>query len=255
MAFFLLVGLVNGNNPVKSIIIRHDGGAEEYRLLYKYYRTPERVNALIENGKMISALGIHNQDEINEKSKLYNEEATRLPMGIGFADKMFFNETSYRKNEFGNNYQWCLPEYYDNVESLFDNLKENKWDSWQILLYDTSIKNWTVGYDRVPLKNVIIKRFEDNPVVFDGNGWEYVDKEKIPLARERLINEMNDIDNFIRLRDKVEVKSDIDSELLQKYNELVILAASKGLKITGINYEPIIEKTYVSSDDMEGKSK
>ena len=66
MAFFLLVGLVNGNNPVKSIIIRHDGGAEEYRLLYKYYRTPERVNALIEKMKLM-----RNQNYIMKKQHVY----------------------------------------------------------------------------------------------------------------------------------------------------------------------------------------
>ena len=50
MSLNLLIGRKNLDGTITEITVREDGSDNHDKLLYKYYRTPGRVSALINNG-------------------------------------------------------------------------------------------------------------------------------------------------------------------------------------------------------------
>ena len=69
MAINMYIGYKKPNGAVSAIYARVDGGEDQNKLFYKYYRTPERVSALIKSGSTRSALGIYisKREEIDDR--------------------------------------------------------------------------------------------------------------------------------------------------------------------------------------------
>ncbi len=241
MATSLLIGYKNADGTIEAICTRMDGGVDEEKLLYKYYRTPQRVKALVNNGYAISSLGISiSKDEVNPNSHLYNEEVANLPINIGFPEDDFYPSCNY--------YSRCgekikeKPLKYADEEAFFD-AADKIWFSTQcIFLYDSVKQIWTEGYDKIDLRTAILNTFDDDCEC------DYDSKEEIEKAKQELINSLNEIDSFVEKR-KGECQKTLVNinenlfldypELYTKYAELVKLAISKGIVVNADFYKPI----------------
>ena len=240
----LLIGIKAPEGYIKATIVARDGGSHEERLLYKFYRTADRVNALVESKFIITALGMHlRKTELDRTSPSYNKEVTMLPVYIGFPDEMFYHDTSYKWIP-GKGYVQSYIDYFSNEEKFYDAAKK-EFSDCDVVLFDTATKEWLVGIDKKPLRQAILDQFDEEPFYFDERGYEGLSKpDEIARERDNLIAQMDAIDEFIEkrnerttfLEEKYYTKMD-DDELLQKYNSLVNLAYSKGIKITGCFYE------------------
>ncbi len=239
MAVNLLIGYKNADGTVDSIVSRMNGGVDQERLFYKYYRTPERVKALITNGSGLSSLGIYiSDDEFNPNSPLFNKEALMLPLNIGFPEEDFHQKCSFYYSTENRKYIMYAPDKCPNEKSFFKDADDN--DFWEdyVFLYDSATKQWTVGYDKKNLRSAIIDTFDE----------ECYDEGYDDYDREELIRALDEIDKFIAKRDSKE--NDVcfvntnDSVLLTypklyaKYNELVRLAEKEGIKIAADFYKP-----------------
>ena len=238
MAINLLIGYKNADGTVDSILSRQDGGVDEERLFYKYYRTPERVKALIMNGSGLSSLGINiSDDELNPNSPLFNKEVLMLPLNIGFPENDFYQKCKHYYSTKERKTIKYAPYKNNNEESFFEEAKEDGFSEECVLLYDSIIKQWTVGYDKKNLRTAII----------DSCHERYDDGEE-EMEPEELLQALDEIDKFIAKRDSKE--NDVcfvntnDSVLLTypklyaKYNELVRLAEKEGIKIAADFYKP-----------------
>lgn len=254
MGIYLCIGNKKSNGFVNAIFARRDGGLDEAKLFYKYYRTPKRVNALVKSGSTRSALGIYISDEeLNNNSPLYNEEVTMLPLYIGqgeedsiisFADKSFYKNKHYSDLD----YKDPVGTFsYENVESFYDTAKKDEFLSDCVYLYDSDTREWYRGFERKPLKDAILEDYErmskDN----------YDTQEEIDTNREKLIKYMEEIEQYIKGRENnrpVFVDSNTgemaivqDNRLLMKYQDLVMYAKSIGLIIDGCSISKEMENT------------
>ena len=225
MAIFGTLAIMNKDGKVKAVFPRLDGGANMEKLLYKYYRTPERINALMDYGCKINSIGIRiSKRELDPNSKLYNREASLLPLHIGFDDKDFYQEVGFYDRE-------EEPSYYSSIQLLeLEALRDGYYES-SVFIYDENDRQWYYGFNKKPLRQLIIHQFDEEP---DCDEDEYYDE------RFKLINQLDEIDEYINLRDNgnyLEGMEDLDPEVLSKYNELVLLARKKGIAVTGCTYE------------------
>ena len=240
MAVNMLIGYKNADGTVDSIISRVDGGVDQEKLFYKYYRTPERVKALIMNGSGLSSLGIYiSDDELNPSSPLFNKEVLTLPLNIGFPEDDFYQKCSFYYSPENRKYIKHAPDKYSNEKLFYKDADDNNFWGEYVFLYDSATKQWTEGYDKYDLRNAIIDTFDEE---CDDEGYDDYD-------REELIRALDEIDKFIAKRDSRE--NDIcfansnDSVLLNypklyaKYNELVRLAEKEGIKIVANFYKPV----------------
>ena len=241
MAINMYIGYKKPNGAVSAIYARVDGGEDQDKLLYKYYRTPERVSALIKSGSTKSALGIYisKTEEINTRSALYNEEVMKLPLYVGSAgeDSMIsFAEDNFYEHKDGNS-----EEIYDygSVEDFYADAKKVDFGEDYVYLFDSKSCEWTVGYNGKTLKEVIIENFDEN------SEYNYDSSEKIEHDKKILIDNIDRIDQFIADRAKIGpcfIDSNNgnpinipDGKLLIKYHDLYMYA-----KALGINFEGII---------------
>lgn len=234
MAINMYIGYKKPNGSVSAIYARVDGGEDQNKLFYKYYRTPERVSALIKSGSTSSALGIYisKTEEINERSPLYNEEVMMLPLYVGSAgeDSMIsFAEDEFYESKTGNS-----REFYDygSVEAFYADIKEIGFYEDYVYLFDSKSREWTVGYNGKTLKEVIIENFDEDSEDYDSHD------------RETLIANIAEIDQFIADRAKTGPNfidgntgnnfNIRDGKLLMKYHDFCMYARSKGFNIEGI---------------------
>ena len=234
MAKNMYIGYKKPNGSVSAICARVDWGEDQNKLFYKYYRTPERVSALIKSGSTRSPLGIYisETEEFNERSPLYNEEVMMLPLYVGSAgvDGMIsFAEDKFCKNKDGNS-----GEFYDygSVEAFYDDTKKIGIFEDCVYLFDSESCEWTVGYNGKKLKDVIIENFDKYSEYYDSHDGE------------TLIANIAEIDQFIADRAKTgphlidgntgDIFNIRDDELLKKCYDLYMCARSKGFNIEGI---------------------
>ena len=153
-----MIGYKNEDGSVDSIFVqkfidKNDQVVDYYKLLYKYYRTPERVRALIRKGNICNELGIYlGDEEFQEGSPFYNEEATKLPLFIGYSDDDFAG--------FGDFNDACVNVKYSSVDSFYRDAINSDYDDINILLFDSK---WYVGVGKEELRNVMIG------FAYDGN--------------------------------------------------------------------------------------
>ena len=241
MAVNLLIGYKNADGTIESICPRMDGWADEEKLLYKYYRTPQRVKALVNNGYAISSLGISiSKDEVNPNSHLYNEEVANLPINIGFPEDDFYPSCNYYSDH-GEKIEE-KPLKYADEEAFFDKADSIWFSSQCIFLYDSVTQTWTEGYDKIDLRTAILNTFDDECQ------YEYDSEEEIKKAKQELLNSLNEIDSFIEKRKNGSKKILVDinqnlfldyPEIYEKYAELVKLAISKGVIVNVNFYKPV----------------
>ena len=209
MAIYMTIGYKDYDGSVFSIYALTDGWSPEDKLLYKYYRTKERVWALIKNGSNRDKLGIYiSPDEINEESPSHNREVTMLPLGIGneeedplitFSDNKFFffflkeRRTGHIRN-------------YSSVDQYLKEATDASFSDHHIYLFDSDTLQWTVGCEKKPLREHIISEFDDNAP------YNYHSNDEAKNAREKLINYMNLIENFIATRNMIASKSGESSD-------------------------------------------
>ena len=242
MAINMLIGYKNPDGSVNSITARIDGGIDERKLFYKYYRTKERAHALIQNGSNESALGIYiSEEEFNENSPLHNLEVTMLPLMIGngeedpmisFSDEDF-NESQNKFNNTGRVY------FDENVNKFFEDAKHSGFYDSDVYLFDSDTSEWTIGQMKQPLREGIIAHFDENA------DYNYDSSEEINDARKKLIDYMDQIDAFIKNRmnnspnfvdsSSGELTTVEDLKFLQMYNELALYAQTIGINIDQIN--------------------
>ena len=239
MAINMYIGYKKPNGAVSAIYARVDGGEDQNKLFYKYYRTPERVSALIKSGSTKSALGIYisKTEEINARSALYNEEVMMLPLYVGAAGEdgmISFAEDNFYKYKDGNS-----KEFYDygSVEDFYADAKKIDFYESYVYLFDSKSCEWTVGYNGKSLKEVIMEDFDEN------SKYNYDSSEMIEHNKEILIANIDRIDQFIADRAKtgpyfidsnngnpINIR---DGELLIKYHDLYMYAKSLGINIEG----------------------
>lgn len=185
MAINLLVGRKNKDGSVDSITVRRDGGLDHNKLLYKYYRSPERVDALIKNGSNYSCLARYiSQDELNPNSPLHNEEVTMLPIDIGFPEKDFY--------KYMNESRSTHTTYQDpSVEAFFADAQNVGFYDDDVYLYDPETENWSVGASRKPIREHILGEWQEQ---YDE------DPEWVSETLEELNSKMDAIDKFIAAR-------------------------------------------------------
>ena len=238
MSVNMIIGYKSNDGKVKAVDSRTDGGINEKQLFYKYYRTKERVEALINDGGGKSSLGILiSQDEFNINSPLYNKEVTMLPFHIGFDDKNFYDYISHYYSEKQEKFLRFNPVEYSSEEEFFEAAKEYGFYDHLIYLFDSKTRQWTQG---VKKKDIRISMLEDVDRLYED------DSEEKAIEKTKLIKDLAAIDNFIAARENMNtlyIKSDnnellYDPELSFKYNEFVRFAESKGIKVTGCYCEP-----------------
>ena len=185
MAINLLIGKINKDGTVDAITVRRDGGINHKKCLYKYYRSPERVSALIRNGCTGSPLARYiNRKEMKPSSPLYNEEVTMLPTDIGFPDDDFYEVMDPYENLHPS---WQCPsvkEYLKYAE------KVGFYDD-DVFLYNPETELWTEGNAQTPIREKIIADWLAN---------YYNTPEWVTKSLEELIGEMDAIDEFIAKR-------------------------------------------------------
>lgn len=237
MAINMYIGYKKPNGSVSAIYARVDGGEDQNKLFYKYYRTPERVSALIKSGSTRSSLGIYisKTEEINERSPLYNDEVMMLPLYVGSAGKgsmISFAEDEFYEDKDGNS-----KELYDygSVEAFYADTKKIGFFEKYVYLFDSESREWTVGYNGKTLKEVIIENFDEN------SKYNYDSIEETKHDREILIANIAEIDQFIA--DRAETRPYFidgntgnnfnirDGILLMKYHDLYMYAKSIGVNI------------------------
>lgn len=250
MAINMYVGYKKANGSVSAIYARVDGGEDQKKLFYKYYRTPERVNALIKSGSTRSALGIYisKKEECNMNSPLYNKEVTMLPLYVGSVSGNNPTIVSFAENEFYDD-KYCSGDVYDydSVEKFYADAEEVGFFEHYVYLFDSNTREWTVGYNGMPLKDAIIEHFDK----YSRN--EYTSEEEFQSDRKILIENIESIDRFVKDRDNEKlcfVDSSTgdyinisDSTLLMKYQDLFMYAKSIGLDIEGCMISNGLEKT------------
>ncbi len=192
---YLLIGYEDIDGSIEAIVSRQDGGVLENCVLYKYYRTPKRVRALIKNGSWLSNLGISiSQDELNPDSPLYNEEASNLPIGIGsfwgFSDSEIYPMVGYH-----NTPKKVSTLKFPNEEAFFDAAAESDFSDQCIFIFNAETKEWTEGYDKIDLRTSIINDFHDE--CYEGF-YEDIPQD---VAEKTLLNDLDEIDRFIEQRD------------------------------------------------------
>lgn len=240
MSLNLLIGKKNKDGTIDSITVRQDGGLDQNKLLYKYYRTPERVGALISNGGNRGPLGIYiSNEEFNPDSPLYNEEVTMLPLSVGFPDDFYNNMNSY--------YNTHQTYKEPSEEAFFADAERVGFDEDFVYLYDIETQAWTVGKNKIGLRNHIIEQCKmDN------------DSDLV----SELISHLNSIDSFIERRKKarpVFIADDGVSQqiiyssprLLAKYNEFARLAETYGIQISGCMCK-LIDKENTKEEASDG---
>ena len=221
MSLNLLIGRKNLDGTITEITVREDGSDNHDKLLYKYYRTPGRVSALINNGCSRSPLGIYisKDKELDPNSTLYNEEATMLPINIGFPEKEFYKTMDSYYDSTGISY------IQNSEEDFFKNAFEVGFSNRYIYLYDIATETWTIGSDKKSVRSKIIEDIKDSS--------EDIEQE---------LKWLEDIDAYIEQRknnkpmfvsEDTEVENAIYNNpvLLAKYTEFANLAASLGIKI------------------------
>lgn len=209
MAIYMTIGYKDYDGSVYSIYALTDGWSPEDKLLYKYYRTKERVWALIKNGSNRDKLGIYiSPDEINEGSPSHNREVTMLPLGIGneeedplitFSDNKFF-QVQKKEKRTGH------IRNYSSVDQYLKEAIDARFSDHHIYLFDSDTLQWTVGCEKKPLREHIISEFDDNAP------YNYHSNDEAKNAREKLINYMNLIENFIATRGMITSKSGESSD-------------------------------------------
>ncbi len=243
MAISMYVGIKKPNGSVSAMCARVDGGEDQNKLFYKYYRTPERVNALIKSGSTRSALGIYisKSEETDERNPLYNEEVTMLPLYIGSdgikSSKSSFAESKFYEEKIDNS---GIYYDYDNVEDFYVDAEQSGFFEHYVYLFDSESCEWIVGYKGKPLKEVIIENYDENSI-YNYNS-----------SKEQLISNIDKIDQFIAERKNKrpcfvdsntgEVSNIHNGELLRKYNDLRMYAMSIGLIIEGCMVSQVEEK-------------
>ena len=247
MAINMYIGYKKPNGSVSAIYARVDGGEDQNKLFYKYYRTPERVSALIKSGSTRSALGIYisKREEIDERSPLYNEEVMMLPLYVGSAGKdrmISFAENKFYEDKDGNSKKF---NDYDSVEAFYDDTKKIGFFEDYVYLFDSESREWTVGYNGKSLKEAIIENFDVNSEDYD------------PQDRETLLDNIAEIDQFIAERAKTDpyfIDGNTDAESLMNYHDICMYAKSKGFKIKGSNISNLYE-TYAPGNEEEEEVK
>ena len=222
----IVLGIKGLDGTIKAITVVTEGTFDEILILFKYYRTPERVSALITNGSTRETLGIYiSEDELNPNSPLYNEEVTMLPLNIGFPDSDF-NETMESYNNNGQTY------YFENEQAFY--LAANGTGSYDnyIYLYDEETETWTQGRKKENIKDIIIRNIQDPEMMLE------------PEEIEQQLRWVEEIEDFInRRKNQKPVFVTENGELLKliynhpqlmsKYNEFIRLAESLGIRIDG----------------------
>ena len=247
MALKMLIGIKNIDGTIDAISSNVNAGTDEKKLFYKFYRTPERVRALIANGSGVESLGIHiSKDELNPDSKLCNKEATMFPLYIGYPDAEFYSYVTFPYSAKEGRYLRYPSFKFPNENEFYaDALETGITDSW-IYLYDQAASEWTVGREKKPLRTAILEDFERDPRIYTRDGlYDYVDEYEYPFALVELNEQLDAIDEFIFNRStSTTLVSSIgqmgmaDPLLLAKYNELVRMAEAKGYDIINCFYQP-----------------
>lgn len=244
MGLYSFIGNKKSNGFVNAIYARRNGGNDDDKILYKYYRTPERVNALIKSGSTMVGLGIYLEgNERAKDSPLYNEEVSMLPLYlcdgeeddfVSFADDSFFlvKRSSGRLDDRSSE----IIYNFESAEDFYEAAKNSDFVDY-VYLYDSDTRQWYKGLDKKNLREAIIEEFDEN-----SKDNDYTEEE-IKAGKERLINYMDEIDQFIQDREKNkpvfidsstgEVANVQDYILYKKYYDLVMYARSTGLKIDG----------------------
>ena len=249
MAINMLIGYKNPNGSVDSIFARVDGGEDQNKLFYKYYRTSERVKALIENGSNKSAIGIYiSNEELDKNSKLYNKEVTMLPLYIGQGEQdsmISFSEDAF--------YQQTTPWtstgqifHDESVEKFLLRAAAAGFEDHYVYLFNHDTMKWTRGYNSQSLRDAIIANFDAN------SKFNYNSEHEIEVARIKLIDYMNEIDSFIYDRDYNQPRifdtstndfANIDDpRLIQLYNNLISYAKTKGIGVESITISRVEEE-------------
>ena len=185
MSINLLIGKINKDGTVDAITVRRDGGINHKKCLYKYYRSPERVSALIRNGITRDPLAIYiNRKEMDPSSPLYNEEVTMLPINIGFPDKDFYATMDP--------YQNIRPAcQFPSVKEYLQNAERVGFYDHDVFLYNPETELWTEGKAQNPIRETIIA---------DWQATYYNTPEWVSQSLEELIEQMDAIDEFIAKR-------------------------------------------------------
>lgn len=222
----IVLGIKGLDGTIKAITVKTEGDFNEILILFKYYRTPERVSALITKGSTRETLGIYiSEDELNPNSPLYNEEVTMLPLNIGFPDSEF-NQTMDSYNNNGQTY------YFQNEEAFYLAADETGSYDDYIYLYDEETETWTQGRRKENIKDIIIRNIQNPDMMLE------------PEEIEQQLRWVEEIEDFInRRKNQKPVFVTENEELLQliydnpqlmsKYNEFIRLAESLGIRIDG----------------------
>ena len=263
----IIIGYKNLDGSVKSIIAGNTGDLTEKKLFYKYYRTKERVSALIDNGSNSRALGIYiSKGELDKNSSLYNLEVTMLPLRIGGGEtdkNISFSEDGFLQSQ-DQYYNNKNVYYHRSVADYLENAEKIAYDE-DIFLFDSDTLEWTVGSTKKPLRDSIIECFdEDAEDVYYDYDAEATDEIAAADARTKLINYMDRIDAFIKSRTKnlpvfIDTKTgDLikidDPKLLQMYNEVALYARTIGINIESFNVS-FVQKKYLSDEAKHGRVK
>ena len=250
MGEILYIGIKKGRF-IDSILSKSHPEVDFDKLLYKYYRTPERVEKLIKTGGTRGALGIYlSPSEQEPGSELYNEEVNMLPFNIGYPDSGFPYYSGLKEDDpHSITTHYSEEEFYTQYDFTENSTNPRyKEMTFKIYLYDSDTKEWLVGKEKTSLRNAIIDNFNKTA------RKTYITDDRIDAARMKLLQEMDDIDKFIAEREagKYDFIADSDvldkvkeSGVLAKLNELDRLLAKHGIKVTGCSFGNVEKNKHV----------